>query len=266
MAVLLRSENYREFLAEAYAHLKDSKKNFSLALLASKIGCKSKSYPREVITGRRTLSLDYAEGFAAAFGVKGEAKKLFLKLIELEKSNRKEAVNEDIREIKARLHNRILHKQKKPQDIFSDGTWIDVYASLGCEIKGSTFEEIQKRTLMPQNSLQVILKAMEKQGLVFSDSNKDRFKPIVRQQFFENLKQDEIFQKRFLNILEKTKNKAKTSIDSETELFQCSTISVKSQDLPQLKSELREVLNKFVQDAETPEGDKLTHLLVSFIS
>jgi len=265
VTVLLRSENYRQFLTEAYAHLKTSKKTFSLSFLANKIGCKLKSYPREVMSGRRTLSFDYAEGFAAAFGVKGEAKKLFLKLVELERSEEKSVVKNDILLIKTRLRNRISHKNKSPQDIFSEGSWIDVYAALGSEDKGATFEEISKRTKMYEASLKLTLEAMEKKGLVLANQRRDQFKPVVRHHFFEDLKKDDFFQNRFLAVLEKIKNKAKISVDSKTELFQCSTISVNSQDLPKLKSELRELLNKFVQDSEAPEGDQLTHILVGLI-
>jgi len=53
---------------------------------------------------------------------------------------------------------------------------------------------------------------------------------------------------------------------SDSDLFQCSTISVKSQDLPKLKEELREVLNRFVQDSETADGGKLAHIVVGLIS
>ena len=36
VTVLLQSKNYRDFLTEAYAHLKTAKKSFSLSLLAKK--------------------------------------------------------------------------------------------------------------------------------------------------------------------------------------------------------------------------------------
>ena len=217
------------------------------------------------MTGRRSLSFDYAEGFAAAFGVKGEAKKLFLKLVELERSEEKNLIKNEIQLIKTRLRNRVSHKNKSPQDLFSEGSWIDVYAALGSEEKGATFEEIRKRTKIYEPTLKITLEAMEKKGLVLVDQRRAQFKPVVRHHFFENLKKDNFFQNRFLNVLEKIKNKAKVSVESKTELFQCTTISVNSQDLPRLKFELRELLNKFVQDSEVPEGDQLTHILVGLV-
>jgi uncharacterized protein (TIGR02147 family) len=264
-SVLLRSENYRDFLSEALISLKASKKNFSLAILARKIGCKSKSYPREVITGRRTLSFDYADGFASAFGLKGETRKLFLKFVELERASEKDRIRSEIENIKTRLQNRIVYKKKTPQDVFDNGSWIDVYAALGTVERGATLTQICNRTKFSEDSTRIILDEMIKKGIVQGDSSKLYFKPVILHHFFEDLKESSFFQDRYLGLLDKIKRKAGASIDSEREHFQCSTISIKSSDMPKLKKELRELMNKFIQESESSEGDQLSHILVGLI-
>lgn len=60
--------------------------------------------------------------------------------------------------------------------------------------------------------------------------------------------------------------KAKNSMKSDTDLFQCSTISVLTKDLPKLKTELRELVHRFVQDAEFADGNRFAHIVVGLIS
>ncbi len=264
-SVLIRSNHYREFLTQAFDYLKRSKKNYSLTILANKIGCKSKSYPREVMTGRRKLTYDYADRFALAFGIKGESKKLFIKMVELERTAESPQLKNEISVLKKRLMNRSIHKEKKPYDLFTESTWVDVYAALGTIDQGATMNEIIQRTNMTEAKLSLILNAMKQKELIEIDSVTNRFKPGVLHHFFEDVEKDMIFQNRFLEVLDKVKQKARVSGPNIAELFQCSTLSVNAANLPRLKKELRELLNKFVQDSEEADGNKLAHILVSLI-
>src|SRR5258708_6216142 len=104
--ILLRSVSYRTFLNEAFQKLKATRRGTSLAQLARKIGCRSKSYPREVMNGRRALSLHYAALFADAFGLKGEAKKLFVKMVESERFPERHGLQSEIQKSKSRIRQR----------------------------------------------------------------------------------------------------------------------------------------------------------------
>jgi uncharacterized protein (TIGR02147 family) len=260
------SENYREFLEIAFKYLKATQSGFSLAGLARKAGCRSKSYPREVMTGRRSLSFDYAPGFADAFGLKGDSKRLFLKFVELERSRHKDELGLEIAELKARIKNRVEHQARKPQDLFSQSIWIDVYAALGSLEKGATLEEIQSRTGFQRPLVQGVLKQMTEKKLIGFYTGTGCFYPLNLHHFFSGVDQDVVFQRRYLDLIKRVEAKAKTAMKSNSDLFQCSTISVKSQDLPKLKEKLRDVLNRFVQDSETADGGKLAHVIVGLIS
>ncbi|MGZ3742820.1 MAG: TIGR02147 family protein [Pseudobdellovibrionaceae bacterium] len=264
--LLLSSENYREFLLSSFKYLKESQTGFSLTSLARKAGCRSKSYPREVMTGRRSLSFDFAPGFAHALGLKGEAKKLFLKFVELERSPHKESLGAEIGILKSRIKNRIEHQSRKPQDLFSQSLWVDLYAALGSLEKGAALEEIQARTGFKLSLIQEVLKLMLEKNIIAFRADTGCFYPLALHHFFVNADQDQIFQKRFLDLTKRVEAKAKNSMKSDTDLFQCSTISIHAKDLPKLKSELRELLNRFVQEAESADGNRLAHIVVGMIS
>ena len=263
--LLIKSEDYREFLKDSFVQMKAAKKSTSLSTLAKKIGCRSKSYPREVMTGRRALTNDYAPRFADAFGIRGDAKKLFLKYVELERAPEKERLNFEIHKLRARLLGRIEHDTVKPSDLFLSTVWVDVFAALGSPDSGASLEEICSRTELKKEQVSQVLNAMIPKGLVRRATDSDRYLPIMLHHFFNGAEADTIFQDRFLELLDRTKVKAKVSMKSETELFLCSTISVKSFELPRLKSELREVINKFLQDNECAEGDRISSVLIAML-
>lgn len=262
VSILIKSRSYQDFLREAFRVTKETKRGFSLAVLAQKVGCRSKSYPREVMTGRRSLSLDYAQGFANAFGLKGDAKKLFLKYVEHERRP-EDKVREEIQKIRARLRNRIDHTQARPKDLFNDTLWIDIYAGLGSMESGATLRQICIRTGLPTDTVLAALQGMIAKAIVSQSG--DAYLPVSLHHFFEDLGQDKIFQKRYLEILDRLRAKARISTDPREGFFYCSTISIKSSDMQKFRSELKNLIGRFVQDAENAEGDKLAHLAVGMV-
>jgi len=266
--ILIQSEDYRHFLIEAFKLLKTSRRSFSLSLLAKKIGCSSKSYPREVMTGRRTLTLAYAPRFAEAFGLKGDARKLFLKYVELTRASddlkSSSSLATEIKKLRVRLQNRFEHREIKPAVVFLETSWIDVYAALGSTEKGASLAEIGSRTGSDRDELTKILDSMAEKSLVRKSAG--RFLPETLHHFFEGVDQDQLFQKRFIEILYRVQKKAQSNeVKRREALLYCSTISVVAADLPRFKEELRSLVNRFVQDAESAEGDSLAHFLVGMI-
>ena len=156
---LLEGGSYREFLCEAFRQRKASRGSFSLAALATKVGCSAKSYPREVMTGRRALSADFAPRFAEAFGLRGDARKLFLKLVVRERFPSQPAIEEEIRQLRDRLRCKAV-RARAPSDVFTNTRWIDVYAALGTLKRGADFNEIGARTRIIDSELETLLEAM----------------------------------------------------------------------------------------------------------
>jgi uncharacterized protein (TIGR02147 family) len=63
--------SYRDFLKDRFAHLKATKRGFSARSFANRAGINSPSYFGLVASGRRRLSLEYAEKFAVGLGLSG---------------------------------------------------------------------------------------------------------------------------------------------------------------------------------------------------
>jgi uncharacterized protein (TIGR02147 family) len=268
ISLLIKCDNYRSFLLDAFHHMKSVKRGYSLTLLARKIGCKSKSYPNDVMNGRRSLSAGYAPGFASAFGLKGDSRKLFLKLVELEKTTDKEELIKEIDHLKYRLKNQRDLKNKKPTELFESGDWIDVYASLGSLEKGSSLAEIQKRTGLTASVILKTLKHMQDKSIIKYDSQTDRYYAGNLHYFFEDVSYDSFFQKRIMDLLQRAESTASnyaTGTLPKKDFFHCSTFSILEKDIPQIKTELRDVLNKFAQDAEFSDGDKLAHVIAGLL-
>lgn len=268
ISILIKSENYRAFLIDAFHLMKSIKTGYSLTLLARKIGCKSKSYPNDVMNGRRSLSNTYAPGFAAAFGLKGDSKKLFLKLVELEKIADKEELVKEIQYLKYRIKNQRELKNKQPTELFESGEWIDIYASLGSIEKGSSLAEIQSRTKQSTGVILKTLKNMLDKRMIKHDQKTDRYYAGNLHYFFEDVSYDSFFQKRILDLLNRAENAASTyatGLAPKKDFFHCSTFSVLEKDVPRIKAELREVLNKFAQDAEFSDGDRLAHVIAGLL-
>lgn len=268
ISILIKCDNYRSFLLDAFHYMKSVKTGYSLTLLARKIGCKSKSYPNDVMNGRRSLSAGYAPGFASAFGLKGDSRKLFLKLVELEKTADKEELIKEIDHLKYRLKNQRDLKNKKPTELFESGDWIDVYASLGSLENGSSLTDIQKRTGLSTAVILKTLKHMQDKRMIKHDLKTDRYHAGNLHYFFEDVSYDSFFQKRIMDLLKRAESTASsyaTGTVPKKDFFHCSTFSILEKDVPKIKAELRDVLNKFSQDAEFSDGDKLAHVIAGLL-
>lgn len=268
ISILINCDNYRSFLLEAFHYMKSVKRGYSLTLLARKIGCKSKSYPNDVMNGRRSLSSGYAPGFASAFGLKGDSRKLFLKLVELEKNSDKEELIKDIEHLRYRIKNQRDLKNRKPNDLFESADWIDVYASLGSLENGSSLPEIQKRTGLSAPVILKALKNMQDKRMIKHDQKTDRYHAGNLHYFFEDVSYDSFFQKRILDLLKRAESTAAsyaTGTVPKKDFFHCSTFSILEKDVPKIKSELGDVLNKFAQNAEFSDGDKLAHIITGLL-
>jgi uncharacterized protein (TIGR02147 family) len=263
-SILISSENYRDFLREAFESLKLSRRGCSFHRLAQKIGCKSKSYPRDVMIGRRSLTAEYSPKFADAFGLRGDSKKLFLKLVELERTEDPTQIRLEIQKIKQRLKNKTEQKIKPLQDLFQQSSWIDIYAAAGSPENGASLSEICQRTSFAANFVEEILPHMIQKGVLKQDPKTKHYLPLNLHYFFDDADKDQMFEKRYFEILERVKKQATVGMQSDEKLFLCSTFSIKSQQRSQFKMELRELFNKFVEDSESAEGDQLSHLLVGF--
>ena len=219
--------------------------------------------------GKKKLSLRSCKQFAEALKLKGDLRTYFELLVEIDDTSEvlKKA---QLRDKLAKTAHRLQAKSKpirktspsQLSDIFKDPTWIELYAALGSPEKGASLQDISQRTGISESNCQDYLWQMEKVNLLSKIEN--RFFQNVNHQIFDKLDQDPIFFKWFHKSLNESKKLAQKDFSAKGSLFFSSIFSVDSAAMPTLRNELREIILKYVDESETPEGDKLARLTISF--
>jgi uncharacterized protein (TIGR02147 family) len=269
---LLGSENYREFLKRAFELEKARGPGFSYAAFARKAGISSRSFPRDVVLGQKRLTLSSLPGFCRALGLKGEAKNLFHLLVSLEEpevrspSLSEEQVRDRILKLRSRMRSkqRFPHAEQAAPAFYRHEHWGEIYVSLGRVDRGETLAGVARRSGLPAKTCAEALERMVAEGLVARQGSGEsaRFVPQEQHLAFAKLVGDEYFKTTFMRTLSHARASADKAFRAEDRLFFQSVFSVSRARMPQFKQELRELLLKFVDHAEAPEGDGLAKLVL----
>ncbi len=268
MQVLLSSENYRDFLKRAFELEKARSGAFSYAGFARKAGISSRSFPRDVVLGQKRLTLSSLPGFCRALGLKGDAKTLFSLLVSLEEpevrspSLSREQVQDRILKLRSRMRSkdRFPEAAKDTPPFYRNDNWVEIYASLGRVNEGETIEGVARRSGLASKTCAEALARMELDGIVSRKG--DRYFAQEQHLAFAKLVGDEFFKTSYLRALSHARASADRSFNAEDRLFFQSVFSVSRERMPQFKNELRELLLKFVDHAEKPDGGGLARLCV----
>jgi hypothetical protein len=147
---LIEAGSYREFLKRAFA----KRRRFSYAAFARRAGIASRSFPRDVVLGKKRLSLESATRFAAALDLHGDLQDYFLTLVALEEERARIPPLRTPATLKAtlsKLHARLRAKAAKcgvdgRAALYGSRHWLEVYAALGTPERGASLSEIMGRT------------------------------------------------------------------------------------------------------------------------
>lgn len=256
------TKNYREFLEVAFKNASEKSSRFSYAAFARKAGFKSRSFPRDTLLGKKNLSYDSALKFCRALELSNDLKEYFLILVS-EKNSESPKL--------AKFRKRILSKADelkagKRAGGFPFQVWLEIYAALGTNQDGASFQEIQLRTQLPEKRLEKALSEMAEKGFLTLDLRKNRYIPVQSHLIFNGLGDDQQFKQWYLNTLQMARRRAEMRFKSEDWLFFNSVFSVNQNDMPALKRELREVILRFVDTAENPVGNRLGRIQVSLFN
>ena len=260
------SSSPREFLNNCIKTRKKNNQPHSFAFIARSAGFQSRSFPREISIGKKSLTLSSAKALAMGLKLESDLQDILIHLVELESID-KNAI-EYTRKLKklSAIRERIHRRHKKPQDesALIDKHFSAVYASLGSPEVGATLQEIEKKTKLNLSEIHSTLEFLLKLNLVRIENN--RYIGMTNHLAFTELKNSGFFNRLFLNRIQLVKSRAASNFHSSRSLFQETTFSVRQENLSQLKSELRNVILKFVDENENSEGDHIVSLMVSFIS
>lgn len=264
LATLVTQTSYRSFIATLIALRKTQGRPLSYAQLSRQLGVKARSYPRDIVLGNKRMSSTLLPGFVKALGLSGDLKSLFIDLVEYEENSCRISGRSEY-QISASIEKtrrRILSEASSAIGIdaaFDMAEIPKVYAALGDPVKGASLQEIESRTSIVLERLSVLLDKMVEIGI--AEKRGTRFRAKQSHLAIRGLKTSGAFKQHFLKVTEEAFNAAKRQMNADDKLFFSSSFSVRSGGLAELKSELRDLLLRYVDVSETAEGDKVVSLV-----
>jgi len=269
VARLINAEDPRAFLARALEERSKSGRKLSYAALARLSGFSSRNYPRDVLMGAKFLTSESAEAVARGLKLNADLRAFFCRLVEKDNllrvgkvSAEGEKVVRKINVLRSHIQRKITKLPAEGNEVYSVAHASIVFAALGTPQTGANIKSICSRTRLPETKAQEALAALKSLGLIREESG--RYHPIVNHVAFENLEKSGGFQKMFVERLKMAARKAEANFESEKELFLESSFTVSYREMPQFKKELRELLSRFVEEREVPEGEAVASLACAF--
>jgi len=235
-------------------------RGLSYSELGRRSGMKSRSHPRDVVLGRKRLSLSSAQQICRGLKFPPDLRDFFLLLVENELAPL--AAVDELMKARTKVQKRHAATARNSKDFYSLADATSVYASLGSLLDGVDLPIIQRKTRISQSRICTILNDLICKG--FAREQEGRFFPTERHLSFSEIKAGGSFQKYYSSRTAGLRRRAVVNFDSQTELFWEATLSVRMRDLPRLKEELRTLLNGYVEDAESADGEILRSLTVGF--
>lgn len=264
--LLLEASDYRGFLSILYKKNKDQNAAFSYAYMAKRCQFSSKSFLKEVIGGKKNLSLESAHKIAEGLDFPNTWKKYFLHLVtSAEQSSliQKQKTFQKLERYKAKLK-----KQKttflvvKDSDLFQLSHWPLIYAALGDQSTGANIVEIQKRTGLKEDVIQATLNRLIIEKMVIKKG--PSYFAVHETAFFENLAKSKFFKNFYLQSVERLFSKARMNFDSTDSLYFNMALSVDPKRMPEFKKSLAALLDEYTENVEEPNGSRVASLICGF--
>lgn len=265
---LLEATNEREFLNIWYQWSKQNNAKLSYASITRKAGFSSRSYVRDVMTGERRLTLEALPRFIKALGLKGDLKLYFSHLVNFacdpdaaNEAKKKDRILRLKNRIRVQFESKSAPRTHQMKTLYEGSFFLEVYAALGSLAQGANLDEISERTGKSKLFCQNALLKMIETDLVFQSKTSDRYFARESHNIFSKLGTEDSFKKNYLTQLELVAHSAKIKFDSEENLFFCSVFSIDPTKMPEFKNELRQLLLRFVDSSENPNGKKIARLV-----
>ena len=264
LEALLAIDDYRAFIKKVMRIRSRSGVTLTYAKLGRLAGISSRSYPRDIVGGTKRMTPALLPKFARALGLTGDLRALFTDLVELSEPGARASgrSEEQIRFSLQRLRARLAQKTSSSfhiEQAFAVAELPRVYAALGTQEQGASQTEIERRTGLDEVVVAGVLAKMLEIGL--AKKNGARFFPEKPHFSTTDLKASDVYKQHFLKQTEVVLSEARRKMNSDDNLFFSSAFSVKAKLLPELKTELRDLLLRYVDTSEVASGDKVVSLI-----
>lgn len=249
--LLLESGSHSEFLLAAFEAIQLLNPHFNYSSVALQTGF-TRSYIRQVVLGKKKLTLRALEPIAKAFKLEADLEKYFQTLYRLDLA-RETAQGTLVKKLSgelAILRKSLTTKKKSESKHLTSVHWPRVYASLGSEETGSTLPEILERSKVKKEEVLHVLTELEENNLV-RIAGGNRYFPVCNH---IDLGKNFSYKKIFLHNYELLGKKAESDFTKKEDLFFSSVTCVRQEDLPELKAQFRELLLQFIDRSEIATG------------
>lgn len=287
----LNCETYRDFLSLFFTTSKiprSNPKKISFQKFSTLAGYSSKSYPAEIMSGKKSLQISSLDKFAKGLNLNQNLTLFLTHLIQIEdilneikleknESNKKilnskllEIVNSNIN-LKSKIYKNFNSKESNDKFLKSNLSSVilqknfpEVYCSMGSVDDGASLDDIKNRSGLPEKIILKIIEQLIKENLILSRD--DRFFVVENSLDLNFLNTDEYFKYDFMRSLEKIKNKFDHQSKSHEALFLTQTFSVKKSRLLELRNKLIQTISEYSEDYEDSNGDTIGEICLSLTS
>jgi hypothetical protein len=265
---LLKANNYRDFLECLIAERSGNKKpNFSE--MSRRAGFSSRSFIREVLDGKKSLTLSSVAKLKKALGLTGFLAQYFELLVAFEEPAvnvslwSDEVILEKLSTLKERLHKQSRSAAVKVSSATADSLFMnrvapEVYASLGTLENGASLAEIQSRSGLPTPTIESVLHSFLKWDVIETRGGRFYLKDPDLDIF--NLGNGLNFQSTYLESITKLQRKARAGLNSQSDLFLHTAFSVSQNRAQVLKQRLRDTVIQFLNEEQCDDGEKIAKL------
>jgi hypothetical protein len=273
---LIQANSHVDFIA-TYVAGPHRGKALSFAEFARRGGFKSRSTPREIITGRRKLTAGNFSQCVKAMELQGPLLRLFKLLAHQDcpELNLIESAPAQLDAQISKIRQKILERERlytvpdqDQRSLLKIRYYGPIYAALNVPT-GTCIDHIHQLTGIPIDSIREEIKKMVSRNLVkvVHDKGEDLFLPVAP---FYNL--DPAMAKRELQLkmLDSLRRQMGflynvSAEDEEVSLFTEAVFTVKEKDIFALKVKLRKLLAEFMYASEDNNGDTVVNTFVSLI-
>ena len=258
------AQNYREFLSLYF-----EMRGLSLSTFARLTG-HARGFPSDVLRGRRRLSLQSFRAFEKALKLPPAGKKFFKCLVAREEpdlfpENSRASLLRSLSELSSSPWQQSFREAKEvtgAEELLKRPSTLVVLAALGTPESGASTREISQRTGIANETLFRILEELLSANMI--ETKEERYFASDFHVFLSAQKQRAAFQALFQTACSQAGARAATALDSRDEMFFSSFLCVRSEMLSEFKSELKNLLLKFVDDSLSPDGDQVVNIVAAF--
>jgi len=248
---LFESQTYRKFIERWLEFREQQKHPLSYADISRRAGFASRSFPRDVLLGKKRLTIASLYPMIRGLGLFGDFASFFKLLIEAEHPDCRtgkisdEQILRRLQHFRSRTNKQFLSSLRDPKTTVNTKLALfQVFASLGNE-SGATIKDIIKRSGLPKYDVTKMLQILTTSGAIQQDGT--RWKANLGHLNATGLEKSDGFEKIFKEAHSSALTALPHLFGTEEALYFVTCFSVNQYKLPEIKSRLRALLLEYAE-------------------